>query len=146
MRKVYIFKRNGGYYYAQFRDPVTHRIIKTLSTHTTDYAQAMSKAYELMNSAVFSAKQTEAARIMSLLASSNLTPNDLISIKMLCENMLFNNGIASGASLGTQLGTQLGIQSGAFINRPTDFFANTLSVADTKPKHKLLDFLAMIHK
>lgn len=132
MRTVYFFKRNGGFYYAQFRDPVTHRIIKTLSTRTTDYAQAMSKAYELMNSAQFSAKQTEAARIMSLLASSNLTPNDFISIKMLCENMLFSTGAASlgtasVASFGAQSCAQPGIQSGAFNNRPTDFFCTEAS-------------------
>ncbi len=154
MRTVYLFKRNGGFYYAQFRDPVTNKITKTLSTHTTDYAQAMSKAYEFMNSDKFAVKQTEAARIMTLLGSSNLSANELISIKMLCENMLFSTGAPSGASLGAvsaasfgaqsgaQPAMQPGAQSGAFINRPTDFFANTLSVADTKPKHKLLDFLA----
>ena len=130
MRTVYLFKRNGGFYYAQFRDPVTHRITKTLSTRTTDYAQAMSKAYEFMNSDKFAVKQTETARIMTLLGSSNLSTNDLLSIKMLCESLLFNNNALSGAFNTTP------------TNRPTDFFANTLSVADTKPKHKLLDFLA----
>lgn len=137
MRTVYLFKRNGGFYYAQFRDPVTNRITKTLSTHTTDYAQAMSKAYEFMNSDKFAVKQTEAARIMTLLSSSNLSANDLLSIKMLCERLLLNTNAVSAASLETQ-----SVAFNAPTNRPTDFFANTLSVADTKPKHKLLDFLA----
>ena len=138
MRTVYLFKRNGGIYYAQFRDPVSHRIVKTLSTHTTDYAQAMSKAYEFMNSGTFALKQPEAARIMTLLGSSKLTANDLLSIKMLCESLLLNSNTASGASLETQ--------SGAFnnspANSPIDFSANILSVGRAKPKHKLLDFLA----
>ena len=131
MRTVYLFKRNGGFYYAQFRDPVTHRITKTLSTHTKDYAEAMSKAYEFMNSDKFAVKQTEAAHIMTLLGTSKLTVNDLLAVKMLCENLLLNNNALSGAFNNIP------------TNRPTDFFANILSVGEQKPKtkHKLLDFL-----
>ncbi|MBO4758815.1 MAG: hypothetical protein J5505_02025, partial [Spirochaetaceae bacterium] len=131
MRTVYLFKRNGGFYYAQFRDPVTHRITKTLSTRTTDYAKAMSKAYEFMNSDKFAVKQTEAAHIMTLLGTSKLTVNDLLAVKMLCENLLLNNNALSGAFNNIP------------TNRPTDFFANILSVGEQKPKtkHKLLDFL-----
>ncbi len=86
MRPLYIFKRAGNNYYAQFHDPITHRCCAVRSMGTTNKEEALAKAWAMFTT--LPKKQqpvSEITNIINLLNQKNYKLEELAMLQAVIQ-------------------------------------------------------------
>ncbi len=74
MKPFYLYRRDGGIYYAEYNDPITHRRCGIRSLGTTDKEEALAKAWTLLdNIPKKNTKPSEVMNIISVLSKKTLS-------------------------------------------------------------------------